>query len=119
MRYVDGYVVPVPKRNLKAYLRVSRKMGKISLEHGALEYTECVAEDLKKDDLAAFSRLAKLKAGETVFFSYTIYKSKAERERVTRKIREDPRVKNDLSKMPFDMRRAAYGGFKMLIDYRR
>src|SRR5262249_42433225 len=95
MRYIDGYVVPVPKRNLKAYLRLCRKMGRISLEHGALEYTECVADDLKAPDVAAFSRLAKLKAGETVFFSYTVYKSKADRDRVNRRIREDPRVRND------------------------
>jgi uncharacterized protein YbaA (DUF1428 family) len=102
MRYIDGYIVPVPKRNLKAYLRLSRKMGRISMKHGALEYTECVADDLQPDAIKAFSRLAKLKAGETVFFSWTAYKSNAD------KVHEDPRIKNDVSKMPFDMRRTAF-----------
>lgn len=119
MRYVDGYVVPVPKRNLKAYLRMSRKMGRISMEHGALEYTECVADELMPNDVKAFSRLAKLKAGETVFFSWTAYKSKADRDRVSKKVREDPRIKNDVAKVPFDLRRTAFGGFKMLIDMAR
>ena len=117
MRYIDGYVVPVPKRNLQTYLRLSRKMGRISMEHGALGYTECAADDLHKDDRARFSRLAKLKTGETVFFSYTVYKSKADRDRVSKKVREDPRIKNDVTKLPFDLRRVAYGGFKMLVDY--
>jgi uncharacterized protein YbaA (DUF1428 family) len=108
MRYIDGYIVPVPKRNLKAYLRLSRKMGRISMKHGALEYTECVADDLQPDAIKAFSPLAKLKAGETVFFSWTAYNSKADRDRVAKKVHEDPRIKNDVSKMPFDMRRTAF-----------
>ena len=115
--YVDGYVVPVPKSKVQAYRRMAQKAGKIWREHGALEFRECVGDDLKVKGLVPFPRLARVKAGETVFFSWVVYRSRAHRDRVNAKVLKDPRIaKMSEKEMPIDMRRMAYGGFKVLVD---
>jgi len=118
MRYVDGFVLPVPKKHLQAYRRIARKAGKIWREHGALEYVEAVGDDLKVKGVVAFPRMARLKRGETVAFSWIVYKSRAHRNRVNAKVMKDPRMARmmDPKSMPFDHRRMAYGGFKVLVD---
>jgi uncharacterized protein YbaA (DUF1428 family) len=118
MRYVDGFVVPVPRKNLPAYLRMSRKAGRIWREHGALEYRECAGDDLRVKWGALFPRIARAKSGETVLFSWIVYKSRAHRDRVNGKVMKDPRLASmmDPKSMPFDMKRMAYGGFKVLVD---
>jgi uncharacterized protein YbaA (DUF1428 family) len=118
MRYVDGFVIPVPKKNLAAYVRMAKKAGKIWREHGALEYRECVGDDLKTKMGVPFLRLAKAKPGETVVFSYIAYTSRAHRDRVNAKAMKDPRLAGmcDSKSMPFDVKRMAYGGFKILVD---
>ena len=118
MRYVDGFVIPVPRKNLAAYLRIARAAGKVWREHGALEYRECVGDDLKVKFGTAFPRLAKAKTGETVLFSWIVYKSRAHRDRVNAKVMKDPRIASmmDPKSMPFDMKRMAYGGYKIVVD---
>jgi uncharacterized protein YbaA (DUF1428 family) len=118
MKYVDGFVVPVPKKKVAAYRRLAQKSGRIFRELGALEFRECVGDDLKVPMGLPFPRLAKLKANETVFFSFIVYKSRAHRDSVNRKIMKDPRMLAmcDLKDMPFDVKRMAYGGFKALVD---
>jgi uncharacterized protein YbaA (DUF1428 family) len=115
-RYADGFVLALPKKNLDAYRRVSRKAGKIWKEYGAIEYVECIGDDLKVKSALPFPRLAKLKAGEVVVFSWILYKSRAQRDRINKKIMRDPRLKLDVKTMPFDMNRMAYGGFEVLVD---
>jgi uncharacterized protein YbaA (DUF1428 family) len=118
MRYVDGFVLPVAKKNLKAYLRMANKASKIWREYGALEYRECVGDDLKVKFGMPFPRFAKLRSGETVVFSWIVYTSRAHRDRVNAKVMKDPRVKEmcDEKSMPFDVKRMAYGGFNVLVD---
>jgi len=118
MRYVDGYVLPVPKKNLQAYRRMALKAGKIWREHGALEVRECAGEDLNVKFGVPFPRLLKLKAGETAVFSWIVFKSRADRDRVNGKVMKDPRLAGmmDPKKMPFDHKRMVYGGFKILVD---
>jgi uncharacterized protein YbaA (DUF1428 family) len=118
MRYVDGFVVPVPKKKLQAYRRMAQKAGKVWREHGALEFCECVADDVKVGKRTSFPRSVKLKRGETVFFSYIVYKSRADRDRVNAKVMKDPRITGmgDLKDMPFDARRMIFGGFKVLVE---
>ncbi len=118
MRYVDGFVVPVPKKNLQAYRRMAQKAGKIWREHGALEFRECVADDVKPGKWTSFPQSVKLKAGETVVFSYIVFKSRAHRDRVNAKVMKDPRLARmmDLKPWPFDGKRMFYGGFKVLVD---
>ncbi len=117
MSYVDGFVLPVPKKNLKAYFQMAKNAGKIWREHGALEYRECVGDDLKVKMGLPFPRLAKLKPGETVVFSWIVYKSRAHRDRVNAKVMKDPRMSGicDEKSMPFDVKRMAYGGFKVVV----
>ena len=118
MSYVVGFVVPVPKKNLAAYRRMARKSGKIWMEHGALEYKECIADDVKKGKLTSFPRSVKLKAGQTVVFSWIIYKSRADRDRIDKKVMKDPRLADmmDPESMPFDSKRMFWGGFKVAVD---
>ena len=120
MPYVDGFLLPVPKKNLRAYFRMAKKAGKIWREHGALEYRECAGEDLNVKMGMPFPRSAKAKAGETVVFSWIVYKSRGHRDRVNAKVMKDPRIKamNDWKSMPFDVKRMAYGGFRVVIDAR-
>jgi len=116
MRYVDGFVVPVPKSKLAAYRRLARKAGKIWCEHGALEYVECVADDVKPGKLTSFPQAVKLKRDETVVFAYVVYRSRAHRDRVNAKAMKDKRFANmDMSKMPFDGKRMFWGGFKVSV----
>jgi uncharacterized protein YbaA (DUF1428 family) len=118
MRYVDGYVLPVPKKNLKAYRRMAEKAGKIWREHGALEYRECAGDDFKVKFGVPFPRLAKAKPGETVVFSWIVFKSRAHRDRVNARVMKDSRIANmcDQKSMPFDCKRMAWGGFKVLVN---
>jgi uncharacterized protein YbaA (DUF1428 family) len=115
-RYVDGFVIPLPKKKLAAYRRVAQKAGKIWREHGALEYFETVGEELKPR--WSFPKLAKLRRGETIVFSWIVYKSKADRNRVNAKVMKDPRMKPmlDPAAMPFDMKRMAMGGFEVIVE---
>jgi uncharacterized protein YbaA (DUF1428 family) len=118
MKYVDGFVLPVPKKNLKAYARIASQAGRVWMEHGALEYRECAGEDLKVKWGTGFPKLAKLKAGETVIFAWIVYKSRKHRDQVNAKVMKDPRL-NEMMKdqeMPFDPKRMAYGGFEVLVD---
>jgi uncharacterized protein YbaA (DUF1428 family) len=117
-RYVDGFVLAVPKRNIDKYRRMARKAGKIWREHGALEYRECVAEDVKPGKLTSFPQSVKVKRGETVVFSWIVFKSRAHRDRVNAKVMKDPRLANqmDPKAMPFDTARMIYGGFEVIID---
>jgi uncharacterized protein YbaA (DUF1428 family) len=116
--YVDGFVVPVPKRNLDAYRRMARKAAKIWREHGALEVRECVADDVPKGELTSFPRSVQLKRGETVVFSWIVYKSRAQRDRVNAKVMADPRLATmmDPKDSPFDAKRMFFGGFKTIVD---
>ena len=116
MSYVDGYVLPIPKKNLKAYARMARMGAKIWMKHGALDYKECVGEDLKTKWGMPFSRLMKLKPGETVVFSYIVFKSRAHRDRVNAKVMKEMEQMGDMKEMPFDIKRMAYGGFKVLVE---
>jgi uncharacterized protein YbaA (DUF1428 family) len=117
-RYVDGFVLPVPKRNLDAYRRMARKAGKIWREHGALEFRECVADDVKMGEVTSFPRSVKLKRGETVVFSWIVFRSRTHRDRVNAKVIEDPRLADmmDPKAMPFDGKRMIYGGFNVVVD---
>ncbi len=118
MGYIDGYVLPVPKKNLKAYRRLAQQAGKIWREHGALDYKECAGDDLKTKMGVPFPKSAKAKPGETVIFAYILFKSRAHRDRVNAKVMKDPRIHSmcDPKDMPFDCKRMVYGGFKVLVD---
>ena len=118
MRYVDGYVLSVPKKKLKAYARMAQKAGKVWRSHGALDYKECAGDDLKVKFGVPFPRMMKIKPGEMVVFSYIVFKSRAHRDLVNAKVMKDPRLAKmmDPKAMPFDVRRMVYGGFKVLVD---
>jgi uncharacterized protein YbaA (DUF1428 family) len=117
-RYVDGFLLPVPKKNVEAYRRISQKAGRVWREHGALEYRECVGEDLRVKGMVPFPRVIKAKPGETVVFAWIVFKSRAHRDRVNAKVMKDPRLAQtmDSKAMPFDVKRMAYGGFDVLVD---
>ncbi|RZI67543.1 MAG: DUF1428 domain-containing protein [Variovorax sp.] len=117
-RYVDGFVVPVPTANLEAYRRIARKAGKIWKEHGALEYIECAADDVKPGKLTSFPQSVKLKPDETVVFSWIIYASRKQRDAINAKVMADPRLEAmmDPKAMPFDMKRMFFGGFKTIVE---
>ena len=116
-RYVDGFVLPVPKKNLAAYRRMARTAGRVWRDHGALEYIETVADDVKRGKWTSFPRSVKLKPNETVVMSYIVYKSRAQRDRVNAKAMKDPRLSSmmDPKTMPFDTRRMFWGGFKTIV----
>lgn len=118
MSYVDGFVVPVPQKNLTAYRRMARQAGTVWREHGALEYVECVAEDVQPGKHTSFPQAVKLKEGEVVVFSWIIFRSKRDRNRVNKKVMADPRLAAmmDPKAMPFDGKRMFFGGFKILVD---
>jgi uncharacterized protein YbaA (DUF1428 family) len=128
MAYVDGFVLPVPTKNLQAYRRMAQKAGKVWREHGALEYRECVGDDLqtmvtetgpkKVKGVPLFARAVRLKRGETVVFSWIVFKSRADRDRVNAKVMKDQRLSEmmDPKAMPFDVKRMLYGGFKVLVE---
>jgi uncharacterized protein YbaA (DUF1428 family) len=119
MHYVDGFVLPVPKRKLAAYRKMARLAGRIWREYGALQYFECVADDVKPGKLTSFPQAVKLKKGETVFFSFIIYKSRKQRDAVNGKVMKDPRLAKFMNPktMPFDGKRMFWGGFKGFVEY--
>jgi uncharacterized protein YbaA (DUF1428 family) len=118
MSYVDGFVVPVPKKNLQDYRRMSQKAGKVWRDHGALQYVEAAGDDLKVKFGVSFSKMMKLKPGETVVFAWIVFKSRAHRDKVNAKVMKDPRLASmmDDKKMPFEVKRMVYGGFKFIVD---
>jgi len=118
MRYVDGFVLPVPKKNLKAYFRMAKKAGEVWRDHGAIEYRECVGDDLNVKFGVSFLKTIKVKPGETVMFSWIVYESRAHRDRVNAKVMKDPRLAKmmDPKAMPFDCKRMVYGGFKVQVE---
>lgn len=118
MTYVDGFIVPVPKKNLAAYRNLARKAGKIWRELGALEFKECVADDVTWGKRTSFPRSVKRKPNETVVFSYIVYKSRRDRDRINAKVMKDPRLAKmmQMKDMPFDAKRMIYGGFKVIVD---
>ena len=118
-RYVDGFVVPVPKRKLVEYKKLARRAGRIWKEFGALEYVECIADDVKWGKRTSFPRSVKMKRpSETVFFSYIVYKSRRDRDRIMKKVIADPRLADmmDLEKIPFDAKRMIFGGFRTVVE---
>ena len=120
MPYVDGFVLPVPKKNVQAYRRMAQKAGRVWRDHGALEYREWIADDVKPGKLTSFPQSVKLKPGETVVFAWIVYKSRAHRDRVLAKVMKDPRLGNqmDPKAMPFDGKRMIFGGFNILVATR-
>jgi uncharacterized protein YbaA (DUF1428 family) len=117
-RYVDGFVVPVPRKNVAAYRRMAQKAGRIWREHGALDFVECMADDVKPGKLTSFPQSVRLKPNEIVVFSWITYKSRAHRDRVNKKVMADPRLKDmmDPKALPFDGKRMIYGGFAVLVQ---
>jgi uncharacterized protein YbaA (DUF1428 family) len=117
--YVDGFVIPIPRKNLATYRRIAQKAGRIWKELGALEYRECVGDDLDhKGMVASFPRQMKVRKGETVAFSWIVYRSRAHRDRVNARVMKDPRIAKMMAAedQPFDVKRMLYGGFKVLVD---
>lgn len=119
MEYVDGFVLAIPRRKLAAYQKVAKRAGRIWKEYGALQYRECVGDDLKASFCIPFPKLIKQKPGELVVFSWITYRSKAQRNRIMKQVMEDPRLADmmDPANMPFDMKRMAYGGFSTIVSY--
>lgn len=118
MTYVDGFVLPLAKKHVAAYKRMATRAGKIWIEYGALDYRECVGEDLNVKGMASFSKAAKVKTGETVIFAWITYRSRAHRDKVMAKIMTDPRM-TDCGTVPMDPKRMIYGGFDVLVDRKR
>lgn len=119
MKYVDGFVIPVPTKNVEAYRQMSQKASKVWKDHGALEYRECVGDDLKGKVGLPFAETVKAKRNETVVFAWIVYKSRAHRDAVNVKVMKDPRLAEMMKEgavMPFDVKRMAYGGFKIIVD---
>ena len=116
--YVDGFVLPVPKINLDAYREMATLAGKVWMEHGALEYWECVADDVKPGKVTSFPQAVDLKDGEAVVFAWILYESREARDRINAKVMEDPRLKEmmDPKKLPFDGMRMFWGGFKTIVE---
>jgi uncharacterized protein YbaA (DUF1428 family) len=117
-RYVDGFVLPIPRRKVKQYNAIARLCGKVWREHGALDYKECIADDVKKGKRTSFPRSVKLKPGEVVYFSYIVYRSRADRDRVLKKVMADKRLAKMMTPqaMPFDGKRMFWGGFKVAVS---
>jgi uncharacterized protein YbaA (DUF1428 family) len=118
MAYVDGFVIPVPKRKTKAYQQIARKAGRVWMDHGALAYVECIADDVKRGKRTSFPRSVKLRTGEKVWFSWIVYKSRKDRDRILKKVMSDRRLKDmmDPKKMPFDAKRMFWGGFRTMVN---
>ncbi len=114
-KYVDGFIVPVPKKNIDAYKKMSQTAAQVWKEHGALEYVECVADDVKPGKVTSFPQAVKLEDGEVVVFSWAVYESREHRDRVMAAVMADPRLKMDPNSMPFDGMRMFWGGFNVLL----
>jgi len=117
-KYVDGFVMPVPKKNIEAYRKMATKAGKVWRDHGALAYVECVGDDVKPGKLTSFPQSVKLKPNEVAWFSWIVYKSRKHRDSVNAKVMKDPRLASmmDPKAMPFDAKRMIYGGFEVVVD---
>ena len=115
-RYVDGYVLPIPRKKVKEYRRLAAKAARIWRDHGALEYRECIGEDLKPKWGVPFTKRVQVRPGETVVFSWVVFRSRAHRDRVNAKVMSDPRLADAGETMPFDMKRMVYGGFEELVS---
>ncbi|HEX7866441.1 MAG TPA: DUF1428 domain-containing protein [Variovorax sp.] len=116
-RYVDGFIVAIPTTNVEAYRKLARKAGKVWMEYGAIEYVECIADDVKPGKLTSFPQSVKQKADETVAFSWIVYKSRKHRDTVNAKVMADPRITAmDPKTMPFDAKRMIFGGFKSIVE---
>jgi uncharacterized protein YbaA (DUF1428 family) len=117
MKYVDGFLLVVPNKKLAAYVAIAKRAGRVWKQHGALDYVECAGDDLQTAMGLPFARRAGAKQGETVVFSYIVYRSRAHRDRVNQKVMKDPRMAAMCGKpMPFDMKKMSYGGFRVLVD---
>jgi Uncharacterized conserved protein len=118
MSYVDGFVMPVPEDRMADYKKMARVGAKVWMDHGALAYTECVADDVKPGKVTSFPQAVKLKPGEVVVFSWIVYKSRRDRDRIMKKVMEDPRLAKymDPKAMPFDGKRMFWGGFKPIVE---
>ena len=116
MAYIDGFVLPVPTANRAAYLKAARKMAKIFKQHGALAVTECWGDDVPQGKLTSFPLAVKLKADETAVFSWIVWPSRKARDAGNKKVMTDPRMKMDMSAMPFDGKRMIFGGFKTMLE---
>ncbi len=118
MPYIDGFLIPIPKKNLPAYRSMARKAGKVWMEYGALQYVECVADDVQPGKLTSFPQAVQLKKGEVVAFSYIVYRSRRHRDSVNKKVMADPRIEAMMPgkmKMPFDAKRMMWGGFQSIV----
>ena len=115
-RYVDGFLLTVPKKNLPAYRKMATKAGKVWREHGALQFVEAMIDDVPNSFGVPFPKAAKTKPGEVVMFSFIVYKSRADRDRINKKVMADPRMQDAPDAMPFDHKRMSWGGFKTLVD---
>jgi uncharacterized protein YbaA (DUF1428 family) len=116
-RYVDGFVLPVPKAKLEAYRRIAQQAGEVWREYGALEYVECVADDVKPGKLTSFPQSVQLKDDETVIFAWIVYESREHRDRVNEQVMKDPRISGmDAENMPFDAMRMFWGGFQAIVE---
>lgn len=116
-KYVDGFVLPVPKQSVEAYRRMAREAGEIWIEHGALEFIECLADDVKPGEVTSFPQSVKLEPGETVVFSWIVYDSREHRDRVNENVMKDPRISGmDPKSMPFDAQRMCWGGFETIVE---
>ena len=114
-KYVDGFVVPVPRENIEAYRQMSETAGRVWKEHGALEYVECIADDVKPGEITSFPQAVKLQDDEVVVFSWAVYESREHRDRVLAAVMSDPRINMDPKSMPFDGKRMFWGGFNVLL----
>ena len=121
MSYVDGFLLPVPRKNLTAYRRMAAKAGKVWMEYGAIQYLECAGDDMNIKGVVSFPRQLRVKPGETPVFSWILYRSKAHRDQVNRKVMKDPRIEKmmDMKDSPFDMKRMVYGGFRSIVEMER
>lgn len=121
MSYVDGYVLPLPKKNIKAYQKIAKQTGKIWIEHGALDYKESIGEDLKVKGMVSFATVCKAKPSETVVFAYVVFKSRKHRDSVNAKVMNDPRLHKicDTKNVPFDVKKMIYGGFNIIVDCKK
>jgi uncharacterized protein YbaA (DUF1428 family) len=118
MPYVDGFIVPVPKKNVDTYREVARKCGAIWREHGALQFRECIADDVKPGKLTSFPQSVNLEPDETIVFSWITFESRARRDEINDKVMKDPRMADMMNPatMPFDGKRMIYGGFEVFVD---
>ena len=118
MAYVDGFLIPVPKKNRARYQKLATQAGKVWMDHGALGYHECVADDVPAGKITSFPRGVKIRKGEEVWFSWIVYRSRKDRDRVNAKVMKDPRIADMMNAkaMPFDSKRMVFGGFKMVVD---